>query len=126
MGQAFEFSDLPTHFLDNLDFEKDEMLYQISAAGTRDKIVELIHDFEKNLSEDYQAAGTFISLGESVPFLIEDVGFYNPYLIVFYGKLKDGSEVQLVQHHTQVSVLLSSMKRIDTSKPRRTISFHQM
>lgn len=126
MEQTFEFSDLPTHFFDGLDFEKDDMFYQISAAGTRDKIVELIHDFEKALDADHQAAGTFISLGESTPFLIEDVGFANPYLIVFYGKLKDGSEVRLIQHHTQVSVLLSSMRRLDVSKPRRTISFHQI
>lgn len=125
MEKVFDFSDLPTHFLNDLDFENDDMLYQISAAGTRDKIVELIHDFEENLDEAHQAAGRFISSGESIPFFIEDIGYYNPYLIVFYGKLTDGSDVQLVQHHTQVNVLLSALKRLDTSKPRRSIHLNQ-
>lgn len=45
-------------------------------------------------------------------------------MIVFYGELSDGSHVELVQHLSQLNLLLVAVKRTDdTDKPRRIIGF---
>ena len=47
-------------------------------------------------------------------------------MIVFYGELSDGSAVELVQHLSQLNLLLVAVPRQDDiQKPRRVIGFTQ-
>jgi hypothetical protein len=93
------------------------------ASGTQKRLVELINEFEATLPNDEQAGGRLVSFGETVTFLIEKIGYYNPYLVIFHGRLPDGSSVQLIQHQSQISVLLTAMKRLNPEEPRRKIGF---
>ena len=56
-------------------------------------------------------------------FSLSDIGFWNPSLITFRGVTDDGSPVELIQHVTQISVLLMKLPRKDPSKPKRPIGF---
>lgn len=86
------------------------------------RLVEIINDFESTLPETMQAAGRLVSFG-NVTFCIDDIGYWNPDVIVFFGTLPDGSSVELVQHTSQLNLLLTAVERLDRSKPRRKIGF---
>ena len=57
-----------------------------------------------------------MSFGESIIIHVEDLGYWNPRLICFYGTDSKGQKVQLIQHVNQISILLIKLKRI----PERT------
>ena len=44
-------------------------------------------------------------------------------MIVFYGELEDGSRVELLQHLSQLNLLLVAVKRPHPEEPRRVIGF---
>ena len=59
-----------------------------------------------------------MSFSERDPIHIHDVGHSGPDLVIFYGTNLDGRPVQLLQHVTQVSVLLVALPN-EHEKPRR-------
>lgn len=111
----------PSAPLDTAEDEDPERPYLASDMYRR--IVALINNFESDMPDDMQAGGRLVSAG-NITFSIQDVGFWDPNMIVFYGELSDGSHVELVQHLSQLNLLLVAVKRTDdTDKPRRIIGF---
>lgn len=111
----------PSAPLDAVEEEDPETPYLASDMYRR--IVALINNFEADMPDDMQAGGRLVSAG-NITFSIQDVGFWDPNMIVFYGELSDGSHVELVQHLSQLNLLLVAVKRTDdTDKPRRIIGF---
>lgn len=111
----------PSAPLDAAEEEDPETPYLASDMYRR--IVALINNFESDMPDDMQAGGRLVSAG-NITFSIQDVGFWDPNMIVFYGELSDGSHVELVQHLSQLNLLLVAVKRTDdTDKPRRIIGF---
>lgn len=96
-----------------------------SAAGMHERIVKLITEFEKHLNPNLEAGVRLVTFGKTVQFHIQNLGYWNPNIIIFYGTLEDGSPVQLVQHMSQLSFLLVAMKRRNPEAPRRCIGFSQ-
>ncbi len=93
------------------------------ASDMYQRIVSLINNFEEGLPDDLQAGGRLVSAGD-ITFSIQDIGFWDPNIIVFHGELADGSAVELVQHISQMNLLLVAVPRKDdTDKPRRIIGF---
>ena len=85
-----------------------------------DRLVRLIDDFEKALSEEEEIGGRMVGAPGEGSFHIDDIGFWGPDLIMFYGKNREGRPVRLIQHYTQLSVLLTSMpKEKEKEQPRR-------
>ena len=50
---------------------------------------------------------------------IVDVGFWGPDLIIFFGRNPDGKPVRLVQHYTQINVVLAAIKKPEEREARR-------
>lgn len=87
------------------------------------QLVRIINEFENNLPMNLQAAGSLVSFHDKT-FLIDNIGYQKPNIIIFYGSYTDGSQVQLVQHITQLNLLLvAAPRKDDASKPRRRIGF---
>ena len=94
------------------------------AGWMYERIVKSIEDFEKDLGNEYQAGGRLVNF-QDIVFSIEDVGYWGPDMIIFDGTLPDGSHVQLLQHISQLNLLLVSVPRKDDlMQPRRKIGFH--
>lgn len=93
------------------------------ASDMYKRIITLINHFEEDLPETMQAGGRLVSSG-NITFSIQDVGFWDPNMIVFYGELSDGSAVELVQHISQLNLLLVAVPRKNPSQPRRVIGFN--
>ena len=103
----------PSAPLDTAEDEDPETPYLASDMYRR--IVALINNFESDMPDDMQAGGRLVSAG-NITFSIQDVGFWDPNMIVFYGELSDGSHVELVQHLSQLNLLLVAVKRTDAYK----------
>lgn len=83
-----------------------------------------IDEFDSDLDQEHEVGVRLVSFGESVIFHLESMGYFNPSLISFCGKLDDGSPVALVQHVSQISILLMSLKRKNPEEPKQPVGFH--
>lgn len=93
------------------------------AKQTCEQIIQIINDFEEPLMVEEQVGIRLTTFGNQT-FSIDSVSFRNPDIIIFSGTFQTGEPVQLVQHVTQVNLLLVAVKRKDdTSKPRRKLGF---
>lgn len=89
-----------------------------------ERIVKQINEFEESIPDNMQAGGRFVTSANGYAFCIDDVGYWNPNMIMFYGTGPDGAKVELLQHTSQLSLLLVAVPRMDDlSKPRRKIGF---
>ena len=89
-----------------------------------ERVVKKITEFEESIPDNMQAGGRFVSSANGYTFSIDDVGYWNPDMIVFYGTGPDGAKVELLQHTSQLNLLLVAVPRTDDlSKPRRKIGF---
>ena len=105
--------------------ETDDPEAPYLASDMYQRIVALINNFESDLPDTMQAGGRLVSAGD-ITFSIQDIGYWDPNMIVFYGELSDGSAVELVQHLSQLNLLLVAVPRQDDiQKPRRVIGFTQ-
>jgi hypothetical protein len=52
------------------------------------------------------------------------LGYYDPDILTFYGRDEEGMKTQLVQHVTQLSVILRAVPKVAPEIPARRIGFH--
>jgi Family of unknown function (DUF6173) len=81
------------------------------ASEFRSRLLAWIHEFELGLDSDTEVGARLVSFGQSVTFHLESIGFQNPSLLRFDGVTEDGRRIQLIQHVSQISVLLTSVPK---------------
>ncbi len=86
------------------------------------RLSKLIEDFESKLDKDEEVGARLVGLPGETTMQIEDVGFWGPDLILFFGKNGDGKPVRLVQHYSQINVALEARKK-PVERPARRIGF---
>jgi Family of unknown function (DUF6173) len=91
------------------------------ASVMYDRLMKQISTFEKGLLDDEELGGYLASFGREIHIRIDKVGFHNPYFITFDGRLlSTGDRVRLVQHVTQINVILTAVQKLDgRGKPHR-------
>lgn len=87
------------------------------------RLVKWINDFDASLDDQHEVGIRLVSFGQTVVFHLEDLGYWNPSLISFTGKTDGGDPVELIQHVSQISVLLMKLPK-DPNTPKRRIGFH--
>ena len=87
------------------------------------RLVKMINEFDEDLDQEHEVGMRLVTFGQTVTFHVVDLGYYNPSLITFYGKLENGSSVKLIQHVSQISFLLMAVKRLDPEVPKTKIGF---
>lgn len=95
------------------------------ASEFHSRLVEWINDFDRELDAEHEVGVRLVTFGQAVTFHIDGLGYANPSLIVFYGVSEDGDPVELIQHVSQISVLLTKMPRRDPNRPKGRIGFHE-
>lgn len=83
-----------------------------------ERLASYIKQFESRLDQEHEVGARLVSFGANLTFHIEDMGYFGPDMIVFYGRNDRGEPVQLVQHTSQLSVLLVAMRKQDASARR--------
>ncbi|MAQ00989.1 MAG: hypothetical protein CL586_02495 [Alteromonadaceae bacterium] len=87
------------------------------------RLINWINDFHKSLDEEHEVGARLVNFGQAITFHVEDIGYWNPSLISFQGRNELGEPVELIQHVTQISILLVAMKRENIEQPKRPIGF---
>jgi hypothetical protein len=87
------------------------------------RLITWINDFHRDLDDEHEAGAQLVNFGQSITFHIENIGYWDPSLISFIGKNENGETIKLVQHVSQISILLVGLKRNSLEKPKRPIGF---
>lgn len=86
------------------------------------RLILYIKNFEKNLDDEHEIAMGFTDTGAG--FLrIEGLGYFDPDIVTFYGTDATGGHIQLVQHVSQLNVLLRAMPKAHEAEEPRRIGF---
>jgi len=93
------------------------------ASEFHKRLVKWINDFDASLDEMHEVGVRLVNFGQTVVFHLADIGFWNPSLMSFKGSTEDGQPVELIQHVSQISILLMKLPRKDLSKPKRPVGF---
>lgn len=87
------------------------------------RLAQAIVAFEKQLDAEHEVGFRLVSFSDNQVFHALDIGFWAPDLILFYGRGPDGAPMQLIQHVSQVSMLLVAAKKQSTEEAPRRIGF---
>lgn len=94
-----------------------------AAEWTFKRLVRYIQQFEANLNPDQEVGGRMVSFGDVVQFNIVNVGYWNPDIITFDGVDKQGRAIKLIQHVSQLNVLLIAATKLHPQEAPRRIGF---
>lgn len=92
------------------------------AAIAYARLVHYIRNFEAQLDAGQEAAIGFAG-GEAGVVRIEGIGYMDPDILSFYGRDEEGLKTQLIQHVSQLSVVLRAVPKIAPEAPPRRIGF---
>ncbi|MEM7268131.1 MAG: DUF6173 family protein [Pseudomonadota bacterium] len=81
------------------------------AEWAYERIILYIKNFEEQLDSDHEVGMGFAG-GEVGSLRIQGVGYFAPDLITFYGMDEAGAKTQLVQHVSQLNVMLKSAPKL--------------
>lgn len=93
------------------------------AKWAYERLIQYIRNFETQLDANHEVAMGFAGSDAGV-LKIEGLGYYDPDLLTFYGRDDDGAKTQLVQHVSQLSVMLRAIPKAEPQTPARRIGFH--
>jgi hypothetical protein len=88
------------------------------ARWMHERVARSIKAFEDDLDEEHEIGARLVNFGTNVTIHIIDVGYWGPDIIKFYGFDASGSKVELIQHVSQLSMLLVAVRKVHES-PRR-------
>jgi hypothetical protein len=89
------------------------------ARWAYERLILYIRNFEEGLDSDHEVGVSFA--GSNAGLLrIDGVGYFDPDIVTFYGTDDDGTKTQLIQHVTQLNVILraASVPRDDAGARR--------
>lgn len=89
------------------------------AQWAYERVILYIKNFEEQLDNDHEVGLGFVG-GDAGVLKIEGIGYYDPDIVTFYGTDSAGTKTQLIQHVTQLNVMLrAAPKHIDQAEPNR-------
>lgn len=89
------------------------------AQWAYERLILYIKNFEEQLDNEHEIAMGFVG-GDAGVLRIEGIGFFDPDVLTFYGTDGEGSKTQLIQHVSQLSVMLRALpKQADHVEPNR-------
>lgn len=92
------------------------------AEWAYERLILYLKNFEEQLNLDEEAAMGFVGSNAGV-LRIEGIGYFDPDVVTFYGRDEDGLRMQLIQHVTQLNVVLRAVPKVSPAEPARRIGF---
>lgn len=89
------------------------------AEWAYERLILYIQNFEEQLDNEHEVAMGFTG-GDAGVLKIEGMGYFDPDIVTFYGSDAAGGKTQLVQHVSQLNVMLRALpKEVKAAKPNR-------
>lgn len=82
------------------------------AGFMHERMMRMISEHQARLPSDYEL-GLIVTGGSAPAFHLRQITFSNPDILVFIGKDAEGNLIQLMQHHSQMSVVLVAMLKLE-------------
>ena len=80
------------------------------AQWAYERLILYIQNFEEQLDNEHEVAMGFTGTDAGV-LRIEGIGFFDPDIVTFYGADQQGTKTQLIQHVSQLNVMLRALPR---------------
>ena len=93
-----------------------------AAQWAYERLILYIRNFEEQL-DDRQEVAMGMTGSESGTMMIEGLGFFAPDIVTFYGRDEEGARTQLIQHVSQLNVMLRALPKQDEEAEPRRIGF---
>lgn len=93
-----------------------------AAEWAYERLILYIQNFEEQLDNTHEVAIGFTGTDAGV-LRIEGIGFYAPDIVTFYGADQHGTKTQLIQHVSQLNVMLRALPRENDSQEPTRIGF---
>ncbi len=89
------------------------------AQWAYERLILYINNFEEQLDDEHEVAMGFTG-GDVGVLRIEGIGYFAPDIVTFYGRDEDEARTQLIQHVSQLNVMLRALpKAPEVEEPRR-------
>lgn len=92
------------------------------AEWAYERLILYIKNFEEMLDDEHEIAVGFTG-GNAGVLRIEGVGFFDPDIVTFYGKDEFGAKTQLIQHVSQLGVMLRALPKEASGQSPKRIGF---
>lgn len=97
----------------DLEFSRDNPVIAVFES-----LGDYVKAFEADLDVEHEVGARLVSFGSAVTIHVQRIGYSAPALITFSGLTEKGDKVQLIQHISQLSFLLVSLKKISDTPYR--------
>jgi len=89
------------------------------AQWAYERVVLYLKKFEETLDDNHEVAMGFVGATAGV-LRIQGMGYFDPDIVTFYGTDPAGGKMQLVQHVSQLNVVLRALpKEVEATEPNR-------
>ncbi|MFY0596907.1 MAG: hypothetical protein JXQ85_10790 [Cognatishimia sp.] len=89
------------------------------AEWAYERLILYIQNFEQQLDNEHEIAMGFVG-GDAGVLRIEGMGYFDPDMVTFHGTDTAGAKTQLVQHVSQLNVMLRALpKQVEAKEPTR-------
>jgi len=92
------------------------------ARWAHERLILYIKTFEEQLDNAHEVAMGFTGSNTGV-IRIEGIGYFDPDIVTFYGSDPSGGKTQLIQHVSQLNVMLRALPKSETEDAPRRIGF---
>ncbi|MDR1978561.1 MAG: DUF6173 family protein [Synergistaceae bacterium] len=89
-----------------------------SAEWAYERLASLFKDFEDDLDDEHEIGLQLVSFGNANVYHISDIGYWGPDIIIFHCRTQEGHAADLIQHVSQLNVLLLALPKLE-EKARR-------
>jgi hypothetical protein len=83
------------------------------------RLAQAIDAFEKKLDAQHEVGFSLISFGGGQMMHADDLGYWAPDLLLFYGRNDSGAPMQIIQHVSQLSLVLVAARKQSPEPPKR-------
>jgi hypothetical protein len=83
------------------------------AGYALDRVKGLIEAFQANIGDDVEVGISVVGSGSAAPFRLREIKASNPDILIFDGVDDRGNLVQLIQHYSQLALLLVALPKLD-------------
>ncbi|MEO1137966.1 MAG: DUF6173 family protein [Pseudomonadota bacterium] len=101
---------------------KGDLKQKSPAQWAYERLILYIQNFEETLDNEHEVAMGFTG-GNAGVLRIEGMGYFDPDILTFYGTDQAGAKTQLVQHASQLSVMLRALPKPKEEEPPVRIGF---
>lgn len=83
-----------------------------------DSLVKYVSEFEASLDAEHEVGASLASFGNNITFHVRQISRSEPNILTFEGVTSEGARVKLVQHVSQLNVLLIATKLVPNEEKK--------